>query len=34
MGIIKMQPSVTHVGGREKAVVWLQITDARWKAIA
>jgi hypothetical protein len=29
-----MQPTVTYVGGREKIVVWVQITPARRKAIA
>jgi hypothetical protein len=33
-GLARMQPSVTHVDGREKIVVWVQITGAGRKAIA
>jgi hypothetical protein len=29
-----MQPTVTHVGGREKIVVWMNITAAGRKVIA
>jgi hypothetical protein len=31
--LIEMQPTVTHVGGREKIVVWVHITAAGRKAI-
>jgi hypothetical protein len=33
-GFAKRQPIVTNVGGREKVVLWMQITDAGRAALA
>jgi hypothetical protein len=33
-GFAKRQPIVTNVGGREKIVLWMQITDAGRAALA